>query len=158
MADILLNALSTTGVTLTSTGASVADKTASSVGVIDLRAAGTTNLAQALAAYAELTCQFTTITNITVGKVVGEFYMVPAIDATNYADIDTTSGSSYISRNYLCGTFYAHKQFVTATNYRMATAPFDLFPTIYTGYVLFLAGQTVTANWTLKMMAAKGQY
>lgn len=147
-----------TPVTITSSGSSVADKTASSAGVIDLRAAGTTNLIEDLQAFMELTCKFTTITGIIAGTLVGEAFLVPALDGSNYADIDTTSGASYIASAYRVGVFTSHKQLVTATDYKFATLPFDLFPALYTAYVLFRAGQTVTANWTLKIASARGQY
>lgn len=147
-----------TPVTITSSGSSVATATASSAGTIDLRASGTANLIENLVAFMELTCRFTTITNIIAGVLVAEAFLVPALDGTNYADVDTTSGASYIPNAYRVGTFTSHKQLVTATDYRFATAPFELFPALYTAYVLFRAGQTVTANWTLKIAAARAQY
>jgi len=145
-------------VTITSSGSSVATGTAVSAGTINMQAAGTSSLIENLRAFAELTCQFATITGITAGILVADLYFVPAIDGTNYADVDTSSGVSYVTNNYRVGSFVAHKQLVTATDYRFASAPFDLFPAKYTAYVLFRAGQTVTANWTLKLMAARAQY
>ncbi len=154
--DLFLKEL--TPVTITSTGASVADKTASSAGTVDMRAAGTANVIEDVQAFLELTCQFATITGIVAGTIIGDAYLVPALDGTNYADVDTTSGASYIGSPMRVGSFVSHKQLVTATNYRIPTAVFDLFPALYTVYVLFRAGQTVTVNWTLKIAAARAQY
>lgn len=154
-ADLFL--LEHTPVTITSSGGSVATATAVSAGVIDLRAAGTANLIEDLQAFLELTCRFTTITSIIAGTMIAEAFLVPALDGTNYADVDTTSGASYIPSQYRVGWFTSHKQLVTATDYRFDSTPFDLFPALYTLYLLFRAGQTVTANWTLKIASARAK-
>jgi hypothetical protein len=38
------------------------------------------------------------------------------------------------------------------------TAPFDLFPALYTVYILNRSGQTIAANWTLKILPCEAQY
>lgn len=145
-------------VTVTSTGASTTTGTATSAGTVDLRAAGTTGLIEDLMAVAELTVQWTTTTAIAAGTIVADLYFVPRIDGTNDANIDTTSGSSYIASNYRVGSFIAPNQPSTSTAIRFATAPFDLFPAKYNVYLINRSGQTFNANWTLKIAAARAQY
>lgn len=159
MAAVVHTLKTGTATTITSGGTSLANLTAVSAGVIDLRAAGTTNLIEQISAYLELTSQWTTITNITAGVVVADAYLVPSLDGTNYADVDTSSGASYIASDFYAGSFVAPKQLVTVTNYRFATKPFDLFPGLYTVYVLNRSGQTMngSGNWTLKILPASAQ-
>lgn len=147
-----------TAVTVTSTGGSASNLSAISAGTVDFRSGGTTNLVEELSAFAELTCQWGTITGIAAGTVVGDLYLVPALDGTNYADIDSTGGASYIASNYRVGSFVSPKALSTATDYRFATAVFDLFPALYTVYILNRSGQTISANWTLKILPAEAQY
>jgi hypothetical protein len=147
-----------TAVTVTSTGSSVATGTAVSAGTVDLRSAGTANLIEQLMAFAQLTAQFATITSIAQGTIIADLYLVPALDGTNYVTVDTTSGTSYISSAHRVGSFICSKAPTAATDQLYATAPFDLFPALYTAYLLFRAGQTVTANWTLKILPAEAAY
>jgi len=146
-------------VALTTISGTLANNTAVLVAAINLlTTSGTANLALNFEATAELLAQWSTITGITVRVVVADLYFVPAVDGTNYADVDTTSGSSFISSNYRVGSFVAHKQLVTATNYRFATAPFDLFPLKYNVYLLNVSGQTMSASGIVTLAAARNQY
>ena len=149
-----------TAVTITSTGAALTTGTAVSAGTIDLRSGGTANLIEQLMAFLELTCQITTITGVIAGTIIADAYLVPALDGTNYVDVDTTGGASYIASNFRVGSFVSPKQLVTLTTYRFATPIFDLFPALYSVYILNRSGETINAsgNWTLKILAAEAQY
>lgn len=147
-----------TAVTITSSGGSTTTGTATSAGDIDLRSSGTANLIEELMAFLELTCQWATTTSIAAGTIVADVYLVPKLDGTNAVDIDTTGGSSYIASNHRVGSFVSPKALSTATDYRFATAVFDLFPALYTVYILNRSGQTISANWTLKILPAEAQY
>lgn len=148
-----------TAVTVTSSGGSTTTGTATSAGDVDFRSGGgTAALVEEIMAFAELTAQWSTTTSIAAGTVVADLYLVPKLDGTNAADVDTTSGSSYIASNYRVGSFVSPKALSTSTNYRFATAVFDLFPGLYTAYVLNRSGQTISANWTLKVLPAEAQY
>lgn len=150
--------LTGTAITVTSTGASTTNGSATSAGTVDLRSGGTTNLIEQLQAIAELTCQWSTITGIVDGTIAADCYFVPALDGTNYASIDSTSGSAFISSNYHVGSFVVAPAPTASTNYRYATAVFDLFPALYTVYILNRSGQTISANWTLKLLPSAARY
>lgn len=147
-----------TGVTVTSSGASTTNLSAASAGTVDLRSGGTTNLIEQLQAFAELTCQWSTITGIADGTIVADCYFVPALDGSNYASVDLTSGAAFIASNYRVGSFVAAPAPTASTNYLYATAPFDLFPALYTIYIINRSGQTISANWTLKLLAYAARY
>lgn len=147
-----------TAVTVTSSGGSATSGSAASAGDVDFRGSGTANLIEQLMAFAELTCQWGTTTSIAGGTVVADLYLVPKLDGTNAVDIDSTSGSSYIPSNFRVGSFVAPKALSTSTDYRFATAVFDLFPALYTAYIINRSGQTISSNWTLKLLAAEAQY
>jgi|SRR5580765_2112457 len=144
---------------LTATAGTLADQTAVLLGLMDLRGAGSVaNLILNFEMIADILCKFTTITGIIARKVVADLYLVPAVDGTNFADVDTTSGASYIPSNYRVGSFIAPFQFVTATNVRMATAQFDAYPLKYNAYLQNVAGQTMTAGAVVTIAPARVQY
>lgn len=147
-----------TAVTVTSSGGSTSNGSATSAGTVDLRSGGTANLIEQLQAIAELTCQWGTVTGIVDGTIVADCYFVPALDGSNYASVDLTSGAAFIASNYRVGSFVAAPAPTASTNYRYATAPFDLFPALYTIYIINRSGQTISANWTLKLLACEAQY
>ena len=157
--NILLKELTSTGNTITSTGASTTQGTATSAGTVDFRSGGTSGAVDAIAGYFELTSQWATTTSIVQGSPVADLYLVPAIDGTNFATIDSTSGASYISGNFYAGTFInALAMPSTSTNYRFATPVVELFPSIYTVYIINRSGQTISVNWTLKFVTTEAQY
>ena len=110
------------------------------------------------AALMALTGQFATVTGIAAGTVIADLYLVPAIDGTNYPDIDLTAGTSYIPFNYLVGSFIASKIPTAATNALFTSPSIDLQPVLYRVYILNRAGQTMTANWSLSVVASAAQY
>jgi hypothetical protein len=144
-------------ITLTSSGASLSNGSAGSAATdLDLRSGG--NAANDLQCRLELTCQWATITGIVAGTVVAELYLVPKLDGTNLPDIDTTAGSSRLPAGTFVASFDATKAPVANTNARYITPVIDAFPALYTAYVLNRSGQTVSANWSLKVVSAQGQY
>ena len=152
-----LTAKERAGVTLTSSGASLTSGSAGSAATdLDVRAAG--NAADDLQARFELTAQWATITGIVAGTIVAELYLVPKLDGTNLPDIVTTAGASVLPGSTYVGAFVATGTPTAATNARFVTGLVDLFPLLYTPYIINRAGQTMTANWTLKTVSAQGQY
>ena len=143
--------------TLTSTGASLTSGSAGLAGTqLDCRAAG--NAADFFMALFSLTAQFGTVTGIAAGATIADLYLVPAIDGTNFPDIDTTAGASYIPFTLRAGSFVASKAPTASTNALFQSAPFDLMPVLYNAYIINRSGQTMSANWTLKALAAAAQY
>lgn len=148
-----------TATTLTTTGGSPANLSAVSAGDFDFRAGGTTNLFEQLLAKLELTCRWATTTGIVAGTIVADAYIVPWDMASAAAvAIDTTAGASYIPLPYRVGSFSAHKgSLATGTDFIFQTAAFELFPEKCSIYILNRSGQTITGNWTLKMLPASAQ-
>lgn len=146
-------------VTLTTTGASIATGSAAAAnGTADLDARSGGNAPDDLEAIFELVVQWVTITGITAGTVVGELYLLPLPDGTNLPDVDLTASSSVIQAGAYAGSFVVPKQAVTNTNVRLITGVVPLFPALLRPYLLNRSGQTMTANWSLKAVAAQAQY
>lgn len=146
-------------VTLTSSGASLSSGSAGAAnGTADLDARSGGNAPDDLQARFELTAKWTTTTGIVAGTQVAELYLVPKLDATNLPDIDTTSGTSRLPAGTYVAAFDATKAPTSATDARFVTGAVDLFPALYTAYILNRSGQTMSANWTLKVVSAQAQY
>jgi hypothetical protein len=143
-------------VTLTTAGASLTTGSAGLAGTLDCRAAG--NAADMLSVLLSLTAQWGTVTGIAAGTTVADIYLVPAIDGANFPDIDVTAGASYIPFTQRVGSFVASKAPTAATNALFQSAPLDLMPVLYNVYILNRSGQTISANWTMKALAAAAQY
>jgi hypothetical protein len=144
-------------VTLTSSGSSMTNGTAVSVGTdLDVRSAG--NAAEDFIARFQLQCQWATITGIGANTVVADLYLLPKLDGTNLPDVDTSSGISNIPFAAWVGNFVATKAPTANTNMLFISPPIDLQPLLYTPYLLNRSGQTISANWTLKVVSAQGQY
>ena len=146
-------------VTLTSAGASLTTGSAGAAnGTADFDARSAGNAADDLRAQFELTCQWGTVTGITANTVVAELYLVPALDGTNFPDIDTTSGSSVLPMATYVGPFVATKAPTASANARFVSPAVDLLPVLYRPYIKNTSGQTISANWTLKAVSAQAQY
>lgn len=147
-------------ITLTSTGASLTNGSAGSAGTdFDARSAGGTGNAEGdIEARFELTCQWATVTGITAGTIVAELFLVPKLDGTNLPDVDTTSGSSRLPAGAFAAAFDATKAPTANTNARFITPLLEIFPALYTAYILNRSGQTISANWTLKVVPSQAQY
>jgi hypothetical protein len=155
MADIY--AKERAAVTLTSTGASLTNNSGGSAGTdVDVRSGG--NVPQDFQAVFELTCQWATITSIVADVVVAELYLVPKFDGTNQVAIDTTAGAFKAPPQTYVGAFSVALAPTANTNMRFISNPVDLtIPMLYTAYVKNKSGQTISANWTLKVVSVRGQ-
>lgn len=124
---------------------------------LDVRSAG--NAAEMLSAIFELRVQWATVTGIAAGTIVGDLYLVPALDGTNFADVNIANASTdYIASNYRVGSFVSPLAPAASTPYRFATAAVDLFPALFKPYIINRSGQTFAVNGTLKVVAAEAQY
>ncbi len=144
-------------ITLTSTGASLTNGSAGSAGTdLDVRSSG--NAAEDFQSTLELKCQWGTVTGIVKGTVVAELYLVPKLDGTNAPDVDTTSGSSALPYESFAAVFTAIKAPTASTDMRFITGTVNLQPILYTAYIINTSGQTISSNWTLKIVPAQAQY
>lgn len=145
-------------VTVTSTGAVLTAGSAALAGTLDVRSGGGAATADMFTVLFSLTAQFATVTGIAAGTTIADIYLVPAIDGTNFPDIDTTPGAAYIPYTMRVGSFVAAKAPTAATNMMFQSASVDLMPVLYNVYLIDRSGQTVSVNWTLKALAAAAQY
>ncbi len=144
-------------ITLSTTLSSMTNGSATSAGTtLDCRSAG--NSAEDFLARFELVCQWATITGIVAGTIVADLYLVPALDGTNYPDLDTTAGSSRLPLSCYAGSFEAQKAPTANTNMRFVSPVVDLEPVLYAAYVLNKSGQTISANASLKGISVQAQY
>ncbi len=147
-------------ITLTSTlaalvqnGGGIANGTAN----LDVRAAG--NAAGCFSAVFQILVQWVTVTGIVAGTNVGDFYLLPSLDGTNYPDVSVANSSTdYISPNHYVGSFIAASSPITNTNLLLVTPQIDLLPLIYKPYIINRSGQTMTANAVVKVVPASAQY
>ena len=142
--------------TVGTTGGTVTTGSAVSLGTVDARSGG--NVADLFSALFSLTVQWATVTGIAAGTTIADLYLLPAIDGTNYPDIDTTAGASYIPYTSRVGSFVAAKAPTANTNAMFSSTPVDLFPTLYTAYIINRSGQTMSTGAVLKAMGAAAQY
>jgi hypothetical protein len=142
--------------TVGSTGATLSTGTAVSLGTVDGRTSG--NVANLFSALFSLTAQWATVTGIAAGTTIADLYLVPAIDDTNYPDIDTTSGASYIPFTMRAGSFVAAKVPTASTNALFQSAAVDLQPVLYTAYIINRSGQTMASGTALKVRGSAAQY
>ena len=147
-------------ITLTSTGASLTNLSGAAAGTdLDVRTAG--NAVGDDAAIFELTCQWGTVTSIAAGTLIADLYLIPKIDGTNLSQLDLTAGSSYISFAHRVGGFVAAKIPTASTNTIFATGSLDvipIMPLLYTAHIINRSGQTMSVNWSLKVITARHQY
>jgi hypothetical protein len=101
-----------------------------------------------------LISQFATVTGIAANTVIADLFLLPKLDGTNLPQIDTTGGSSYIPPEFRVGSFRAAKVPVANTDTYYSITGVVLKPNLYTAYILNRAGQTQSANATLRAYAA----
>jgi len=146
-------------VTLTSTGGSLTNGSAGAGnGTADFDARSTGNFPDDLQAQFELIAQWATVTGIAANVVVADLYLLPALDGTNFPDIDTTTGSSALPYSAYVGSFVATKAPTANTNARFVTPNVTFNPMLHRPYILNRSGQTISTNWTLKAVGVQGQY
>jgi len=147
--------------TITSTGAAATSGSAILAGTLNTSSGGPSATAGKVSALFSLLAQWATVTGIAANTTIADLYLVPAIDGTNFPDVDTTAGASVIPFSYRVGSFVASKVPTANTNMLFGTAsaaPVELFPAIYNVYIVNRSGQPMSANWTLKAQAAGVQY
>jgi hypothetical protein len=143
-------------VTLTSAGSSLTTGSAGSAGTdLDVRTTASENAKGDFTAAFLLICQWGTVTGIVAGTIIGDLYLVPKIDGTNAPQLDTTAGSSRLPYATRVGSFEATKAPTTSTDTYFIVPDVDLQPLLYTAYLLNRSGQTISANWTLKVVSAQ---
>jgi hypothetical protein len=145
--------------TLEASGGSLTTGTAvdANDATLDVRAGGLSGVAQNIEAQLELMCQWATITGIVKDTVAAELYLVPALDGTNYPDVDTTGGTSALPMATHVGNFTCTKAPSANTNMRFPSPALRLRPWLYKAYILNRSGQTISTGWTLKIMSARYQ-
>lgn len=144
--------LSSTIASMTTGSAAVANATAD----FDARSSG--NAPDDFCAQFEWTVQWSTITGIAAGTIVGELYLLPILDGTNAPDIDTTSGSSKLPYAAYAGAFEATKAPTANTNARFISPVVFFNPLLFRPYIKNTSGQTTAVNSTLKAVSVQGQY
>ena len=145
--------------TLESSGGSLTTGTAVAASTtFDVRSNGSAGVIQNREAIFELVCQWSTVTGIVAGTVAAELYLLPAIDGTNYPDVDTTGGASFISFTSFAGNFSCSKAPTASTNMRFNSQHIRLRPLLYKAYILNRSGQTIASTWTLKILTNRDQY
>jgi hypothetical protein len=145
--------LTTAGSSLTNNSGGVANATSD----LDCRN-GSSVTPQDFEAIFEFIGQWSTVTGITNGTVVAELYLIPALDGTNFPDVDTTSGASNFPPATLVGLFTACKAPSSSTDMRFVSNPVNLQPLLYRPYIKNKSGQTLAANWTVKAVSVRTQY
>lgn len=144
-------------VTLTTTGASLTTGSAGAASV-DFDARSTGNFPDDFQAQFELVCQWGTITSIAINTVAAELYLVPIIDGTNLPDVDLTPGTSVLPYSAYVGAFVCVKVPTAATNMRFISPTVNFNPMLHRPYIIGRAGQTISANWSLKAVSVQAQY
>lgn len=89
----------------------------------------------------------------TVGVTV-DLYLVPALDGSNYAEVDTTNHR--LQADHYVGSFVVLKS--QTGSQRMTLSNIPLPHALFKAYLLNNAGQTLSSTWTLKMVPAREQY
>ena len=146
-------------VTLTSSGGSLTTGTAGLAnGTADFDARSSGNAPDDLQAQFELIVQWATITSIVANMVIAELYLLPALDATNFPDVDTTGGSSVIPAAAFVDSFICAKAPTANTDMRFVSREIAINPLLYRPYLLNRSGQTMSVNWALKVVSVQGQY
>jgi hypothetical protein len=144
--------LTSTGSSITTASAAVANATAD----FDARTGG--NAPDDLQAQFQLTCQWATITGIVANTVVAELYLLPALDGTNFPDVDLTGGASYLPSAAYAGSFVCALAPTTNVNMTFISSNVLFNPLKLRPYILNRSGQTISANWTLKAVSVQAQY
>lgn len=121
----------------------------------DARASG--NAADDFRAQFQLTCQWATVTAIGNGTVVAYLYLLPKMDGTNLPAFDSTSGAAVLPGACYVGAFIATKAPTANTDMIFVTPTVDIDPRLYTAHLVNKSGQTISSNWTLKVISDQGQ-
>lgn len=93
-------------------------------------------------------------TGVAEGTIYAELYLVPALDGTNYAEMDATNHK--FQSNCFVGSFVVNKNQTGAQ--RMVILGVPLQPLLYKVYILNKSGQTISSTWTLIVVPVMQQY
>ena len=85
-----------------------------------------------------------------------EVYLVPANDGANFADVNTASGSSYLSPSQFAGIIPVTLS-QTASQRMVSGSRAPLGPRLYKVYLLNRTGQTLSSGWTLTVYGGRYQ-
>lgn len=85
-----------------------------------------------------------------------EVYLVPANDGANFADVNTTSGSSYISPSMFAGVIPVVLA-QTASQRMMSAAVIPVGPRLYKVYILNRTGVAMSFGWALNVYGMRYQ-
>ncbi len=152
--EVSIITLSSAIAALVQNGGGLANATAN----LDCRSGG--NAVEVFDAAFELIVQWSTVTSIVSGTIVGDLYLVPALDGTKFPLVDIANASTdYISANQRVGSFInpLHNP-ATGTDYRFVIQGVQLQALLYRPYIINRSGQTFTANATLKCVPEYAQY
>jgi len=88
-----------------------------------------------------------------VGKTV-DLYLVPALDGTNFADVDTTTPTA--PPTCYAGSFVIALSQTAAQRLPLVGVP--LQPLLYKAYLFNNSGQPMSAQWGLRVVTASERY
>jgi hypothetical protein len=145
-------------ITLTTTGASLTTGSAGQAATLDCRSGGTAGAIDALVAQFSLSAAVAANTGIVAGTTCADLYLIPAIDGSSYPDFDTTAGSSYIPYPMRVGSFVFARVPTAGSALLLQSGSVELLPYLYNVYIINRSGQTINANWTMKVAATAVQY
>lgn len=142
-------------ITLESSGGSLANNNqVAATNTLDNRSGGTSGGAGVGDVFL---CNFELNTGFGSGPTVGNIvnlYLVPALDGTNYADVDTSG--HVMPPACFVGSFIINKSATAAQ--RMVILGVPINPLLYKAYIDNQSGQSMSTTWTLKAVSSEVQY
>lgn len=115
---------------------------------LDVRSGG--NVGQDFWANFELLTGFAVAPVVDV--VAAELYLVPALDGTTFADVDTAK----VQSSCFVGAFAVLKAATAAQ--RLVLLGIPLQPLLYRAYIINRSAQSMAAGWTLRVVTSREQY
>jgi hypothetical protein len=146
--------------TIGTTAAVLATGSGVLLGQIDARAVAAGAMADAFSAIFTLAATWATVTGIAANTTIADLYLVPSIDGgVTFPDVDLTAGASVIAYPHRWNSpFVASKAPTASTPMNFATLPGDLFPAVYSVYLINRSGQTMSVGAVVKGQAFAVQY
>lgn len=138
-------------VSLETNGASIATTAFSAAATTNLDCRSGGNIPEDFLVSFELACGFGT--NPAANDPIS-LYLVPALDGTNFADIDTAN--KVAQADHFVDTFFVNK--VQTTTQRLTVSGKRLLPHLYKAYLSNGSGVTLSTGWTLKAVGVRDQY
>jgi len=150
--------------TVSTATVTVANLSSISFGNIDCRTGGTSGLVEKFVGRFDMMGIWNTTTGIAALTVVGDLFLVPSLDGTNFPafDLSTTAGSGTgIGGNNYVGSFVANSAPAVSTATLFVTAEVQLYPRLYQVILTNRSGQTLqtSSNATrIRVVADQIQY